>query len=381
LFRDLRAAETRLTETTCRRTDLERQLGTAPTRDIADLTARIAIQVQLEASARADLRAVSEELDTAVRGFQIETGIDGPTTTETVRITFDLDEIPPPDILRRAASPEPPARTSGMTDTEVRTALRSFPRMLELYDRTGIALTITPPPYIARGGTLWEAATHDTPKTHIYYRPAYTATIATFATTRTLDEQGGQSELLRFFATATDEVIHRKMPVQGFAFSPTDFGERKISLGFDDRGRLIRFEQSGKSSVVGATAAVADAVQTARDEYATTLARIAEIQDTQRQLQQSDVITEIDRLRKQRDLLDARLELAGTRGSYDLLLERKRIDAELAAIQGRRALADERDATSLGQEVGELRTRLDQLARDLEEIKHRSEQSPPVRGR
>ncbi|MEZ4302845.1 MAG: hypothetical protein R3B70_48425, partial [Polyangiaceae bacterium] len=132
---------------------------------------------------------------------------------------------------------------------------------------------------------------------------------------------------------------------------------------------------------VGATAAVADAVQTARDEYATTLARIAEIQDTQRQLQQSDVITEIDRLRKQRDLLDARLELAGTRGSYDLLLERKRIDAELAAIQGRRALADERDATSLGQEVGELRTRLDQLARDLEEIKHRSEQSPPVRGR
>lgn len=377
LWLDRRDAETRLQERTCRRIELERQVERTSGGDQVEARSRLAAQIQLEAAARTDLRTASEELDTAVRGFQIETGIDGPTRTEVVRMTFDLDEIPPPDMLRAATAPDPATRVTGMRDTQVREALKSFPRMLDLFDRTGIALTLTPAPYIARGGTVWESGSQEEPTTHIYYRPAYTAHLSTYATRRTADEQGGEQDLLQLFSVVSDEVIHPKMPVQGLAFQPAAFAERRISLGFDDKGRLVRFEQAGKSSVVGASAAAADAVRTVRDEYAATLSRIAEIQDTQRQIDQNDVLTEIDRLRKQRELLDARLELSGTRGNYDLLLERKRIDAELAVVQGRRALADEQDSSSVSVEVAELRRKLDQLARDVEELKHRSDTTTP----
>lgn len=377
LWLDRRDAEGRLQERTCRRIELEQKVERAAAGDLGEARAKLYSQIQLETAARTDLRTASEELDTAVRAFQLETGIDGPTRTEVVRMTFDLNDIPSPDMLAGAVSPDPTTRVAGMTDTQVRAALASFPRMLELYDRTGIALTLTPAPYIARGGTVWEVAEPGERKTHIYYRAAYTALLTTYATSRTSDEQGGEQELLRFFSVVSDEVIHPKMPVQGIAFEPAAFAERKISLGFDDKGRLVRYEQTGKSSVVGATATAADALRTARDEYASTLSQIAEIQDTKRRLDQNDVLTEIDRLRKQRELLDARLELSGTRGSYDLLLERKRIDAELAAIQARRSLAGERDAGTVSQEVGELRAKLDQLARDLEEIRHRTEATTP----
>ncbi|MBK8254424.1 MAG: hypothetical protein IPK82_17360 [Polyangiaceae bacterium] len=381
LWQERRDVEGRLTDRTCRRTEVEHQLERTTGTNADDLKSRLAVLIDLENAARRDLRTASEELDAAVRAFQLETGIDGPTRTETVRMTFDLNEIPPPDILRRAARPEPPERRFGMTDTETRAALQAYPRVLELFDRTGMALTITPPPYIARGGTLWEGSPTGEVKTHIYYRPAYTAVLTTYATQRAIDEQGGETELLRFFSVTSDEVIHPKMPVLGFAFDPVDFGERKISLGFDEKGRLVRFEQSGKSSALNASGAAADAVRNARDEYAATLSRIAEIQNTERQLQQNDVITEIDRLKKQRELLDARLELSGTRGNYDLLLERKRLDAQLAVIQGRRALAGEQNGASVSQEITELRSKLEQLARDLEDLKHRDGGRPITGGR
>lgn len=381
LWQERRDAEGRLQERICRRIDLERQVERAPSRDLPELQARLDTQVLLERAARVDLRAASEELDAAVRAFQLETGIDSPPQTEAVRMTFELDEIPSPDMLRGALTPDATTRVTGMTPTQVRAALKAYPRMLELYDRTGIALTLTPAPYIARGGTVWEPGAPDAPKTHIYYRPAYTAVLTTFSTVRVADEQGGEQELLRFFSAVTDEIIHPKMPVQGLAFEPADFAERRISLGFDDKGRLSWFEQSGKASVVGATTAAAEAVRTVRDEYAYTLSQIAQIQETRRQLDSNDVLNEIDRLRKQRDLLDARLELSGTRGSYDLLLERRRIEAELAVAQGRNALDAEKGAASsatVSQEVAELRRKLDQLQRDMEELKHRQESQTPT---
>ncbi len=372
LWSDRRDAEALLGERTCRRAELERTAERATGKELEEVRGRLAMQRDLESAARVDLRTASDELDVAVRSFQLETGIDAPTRTEVVRVTLDLDEIPPPDMLHRAVAPEAPSRVSGMLDSDVRTALRSFPRMLDLYDRTGIALTLTPPPYAARGATVWSGDAPDTPKTRIYYRPSYTAVLTTYATSRAPDAQGGEQELLRAFAVASDEVIHPKMPVLGFAFEPAAFAERKMSLGFDDHGRLVHFEQAGKSSVVGATTAAVDALQSARAEYATTLERIADIQDTRRRLETNDLVSQIDVLQKQRTLLDERLELAGTRNNYDLLLEKKRLDAQLGVIQGRRSLSDSKSDPAISEEVAQLRAKLDQLARDVDALQHRN---------
>ena len=371
LWIERRDAEALLGERTCRRAELERTAERATGKDLEDARTRLSLLRELESAARVDLRTATDELDVAVRDFQLEAGIDAPTRTEVVRVTFDLDEIPPPDMLHRAVTPDPPSRVSGMVDSDVRTALRSFPRMLDLYDRTGIALTLTPPPYAARGATVWSGDPPDQPKTRIYYRPSYTAVLTTHATTRAADPQGGEQELLRVFAVASDEVIHPKMPVLGFAFEPAAFAERKIAVGFDDRGRLVHFEQAGRSSVVGATNAAVDAIQAVRNEYGTTLERLADIQDTKRRLEQNDIVTQIDLLQKQRTLLDARLELSGTRSNYDLLLEKKRLDAELGVAQGRRALSDPGDSSQVSEEVARLSARLDQLARAVDALQHR----------
>lgn len=372
LWLDRRDLEGLVEERSCRRAELERAADRATVREIDDLRAKIALARELETTARADLRVASEAVDAAVRDFQLATGIDSAPRTEVVRMTFELDEIPPPDMLHWAVTPQPPARTAGMTDADVRAALRSFPRMLDLYDRTGIALALTPPPYIARGATVWSGDPPDAPKTRVYYRPSYTAVLSTFATSRTRDPQGGEQELLRLFSVASDDVIHPKMPVQGFAFEPADFAERKMSIAFDAKGRLTRFEQSGKSSALGASTAAVDALQAARDEYSATLGRIGEIQDTKRKLETNDLVTKIDLLQKQRQLVEERLELAGARNNFDLLLEKKRIDAEIGVVQGRAALDNDKDAATVSGEVAELRAKLDQLARAVEALQRSS---------
>ncbi len=240
-----------LLERSCKRAELERTAERATGKPLEDLRVRITSHRDLEYAARLDLRTASEELDLAVRRFQLETGIDGPRRTEVVRVTFDLDDIPPPDMLRRAALAEAPARVAGMADAEVRKALESFPRMLDLYDRTGIALTLTPPPYAARGGTVWSSDSTGPAPTRIYYRPSYTAVLTTYSTSRTADEQGGVQELLRLFSVASDDVVHRKMPMMGFTFAPEDFAERRVSIAFDAMGRLARFDQTGRSAAAG----------------------------------------------------------------------------------------------------------------------------------
>ena len=379
LWTTARDAESLLQERSCRRAELERSAERAAGSGLEEVRARVASQRDLEAAARMDLYLASQELDAAVRHFQLETGIDAPYRTEVVRMTLDLDEIPPPDMLRRAALAEAPARSAGMTDADVRAALKSFPRMLELYERTGIALTLTPPPYAVRGGTVWSQDSPGVAETRIYYRPSYTAVLTTYATARTIDEQGGEQELLRMSSVASDDVVHPKMPVQGFSFAPQDFADRKLGITFDDMGRLARLDQAGRSAAAGASGTAADAIRIARDEYADTLMRIAQVQDSQRLISQNDLITELDRLMRQRHLLDERLELAGTRGSYDLLLEKKRLDAELGVLQSRRYLAGEKGAPEVSADLQELRSRLDQLARELEALKRRSDQPTSAR--
>jgi hypothetical protein len=375
LWTDRRDTGARLDERLCQKAELERTAERATGKELEDVRAKLSMQALLIESARSDLRTAAEDLDAAVRTFQRDAGIDGQDRATVVRMRFELDEIPPPDGFRKAIVPDGPARVVGMTQTDVRALLKAYPRMLELYDRTGIALSLTPPPVSAQSPTIWSTDPPDAPKTRIYYRPSYTAALTTYATARTSDEQGGEQDLLRFFSVASDDVVHPKTPIIGFAFEPTSFAERKLALGFDDRGRLVKLEQSGRSSVAGAASAAAESVQIARDEYAATLAKIAEIQDTKRRLEQNDVITELDRLRKQNALLDARLELAGRRSNYDLVLEKKRIDAEVAAIQSRRALDGEKGASAVAAEVAELRGKLDQLTREMGELKNRAEET------
>lgn len=385
LWLDRRDTEALLQTRTCHRMELERTAEQSSSKDLDGVRTKLAMALQLEAAARADLRAVSDELDLAVRDFQLKTGIDSPARTEVVRMTFDLDDIPPPDMLTRAVSPEPqkPGSASrtpvvGMTESEVRKALESFPRMLELYSRTGIALTLTPPPYIVRGATVWTTQEPSAEgNTRIYYRPSYTAVLSTYSMSRSSDAEGGTQELLKLFAVASDDVVHRKMPTLGFSFQPTDFAERKIALSFDDKGRLTKLEQSGKSSLAGASSAAAESFIAARDQYTTTLSRIAEIQDTKRKLQQNDLLTELDRVQKQRDLVNARLELEGTRSNYDLLLEKKRLDAQLGVLQGRNdSGGGSTDNSAVSQEVADLRAKLDQLARAVDALQHRPTTTP-----
>jgi len=381
LWAERRDAEQLLQDRICRRGELERAAERADTLDLAGAAARLAVQIELEAAARIDLQAASDELDQAVRDFQRDSGIDGPTRTEVVRMTFDLDEIPPPDVLAAAVTPVAPGRSAGMASTTVRAALKAYPRLLELYDRTGIALTLTPPPVAVRGGTVWGDDTATDNRTRIYYRPSYTAALTTYGTLRAADEQGGEQEVLRLFGVTSDDVVHPKMPLLGFAFEPAEFAERQLALAFDEKGRLVRFDQAGKSSLAGASTAAAEAVQTARDQYTETLARVVDIQTLNRRLEQNEAITKLDRLERQRALLDTRMELAGQRSTYDLVLEKRRLDAELGVILSRSAVGGEKDAASVSAEVAELRSKLDQLTREMEQLKRNAREIRPDFGK
>ena len=80
---------------------------------------------------------------------------------------------------------------------------------------------------------------------------------------------------------------------------------------------------------------------------------------------------QIDKVQKQRELLDARVSLEGDLGTKDLTLQKQRLDAELAALQARASLEVQRGAIAEQARVDDLKARLDQLAAEINNIKVR----------
>jgi hypothetical protein len=143
------------------------------------------------------------------------------------------------------------------------------------------------------------------------------------------------------------------------------FGDGKVAMTFD-KGRPLRLERSGTSSAASLAAAVSDAARNAQEQYAESLAKIVEIQKSKREIELSDVNTQIEKAKKQKDLLEAKLAAADGAQSFEMLLEQKRLDTELSLLRAEAGLQAAQDAADQRLEIEAIKVKVEQLKAQID---------------
>jgi len=133
-----------------------------------------------------------------------------------------------------------------------------------------------------------------------------------------------------------------------------------------DKGRPLKFERSGTSSAAALTAAVSDAARNAQQQYAESLTKIVEIQKSKREIELNDVNADIEKAKKEKDLLEAKLAATGGSQSFEMLLEQKRLDTELGLLRAEASLQAAQDTADQRLEIEMMKVQIDQLKTQMD---------------
>lgn len=258
------------------------------------------VNVLLDAEQK-DAATATTALEESIKAFDKKNHIGSETTQQKLHFVFDLEQIAPPDLLAAASD-------AGMAEEDVRGALKNYKELAAFYDATGAVLTLTPKP--KRSDAQTDGATANGGKATVYYRQSYKAVLGTYVTVDVPQPQGKPpSRLLRFSAAQINDVVNPQAPLSVLVFSPSDFVERSLSVTFDESGKLVKVQQGGKSE--GAAAATAlESLSDVTTKFSGALSTLSTIQSTQRTINQDATLDEIDRLQKQKLLLEAQKALA-----------------------------------------------------------------------
>ena len=143
------------------------------------------------------------------------------------------------------------------------------------------------------------------------------------------------------------------------------FSDGKVAMIFD-KGRPLKFERSGTSSAAALASAVSDAARIAQQQYAESLTKIVEVQKSKREIELNDVNTEIEKAKKQKDLLEAKLAAAGGAQSFEMMLEQRRLDTELSVLRAEASLQAAQDTADQRLEIEVMKVQIDQLKTQMD---------------
>lgn len=168
-------------------------------------------------------------------------------------------------------------------------------------------------------------------------------------------------------------VLHPKTALASMAFSPKAFGSNKLALTFAPAGVPSTISLTSSSSTAAWTGALADGLKAVRTEYVATLEGLVTAEEKKRALETADLTTELEKLTKQKSILDQSLSLQAGRASYDTLLEKQKLESDLALLQtqlnldvAKSTLEFKRDTQILAAEVARLMQEIEILKRRVE---------------
>ncbi|WP_437940507.1 hypothetical protein [Sorangium sp. So ce341] len=316
------------------RMDERRTLEAKVTREakgeLEGLKTRLGLVTAALDAGMAERARVTASLDGLVQKFMKQQGLDGREYELTIKKQFELADLPLAGSFH-----------DGMTEGEARTALANHGAMLDLFDVAGIVITVDAAPKVSSFG---ENAASGDDTARIHYRRARAAQVSTYGLgPSVVNVSSGEDPktVVRLQDTRIEHVVEPSAPVLTFSFEPEEFAERKLELAFDERGQPVKVGRSGSSAVAGATGAVAGGIAQARNEYADTLDKMSKNEEAKRKLAQAEVTAEIERLNKQKDLVNARLDLTGAQANAEAIAEKRRIDAQIELLKSQKLLAQE----------------------------------------
>lgn len=308
--------------------------ASAPKGEIDVLKGQLALILSAIENATAERTRIVSALDTLIQKFEKTAHLDGREYEQTFKTVLDLDKLPATGVV-----------TDGMDSVNVANALSKHAEMKALFDAASIVVTADAPPLAASLGQ--QSPSEGDSSAQIYYRKAYLSKITTFGVGPTIVgiSPGEDPKLvMRRQDEKIETVVGPKSAILSFSFEPEQFAERKLELAFDERGQPLKVVRSDTSVIAGATGAIASGVTQVRDQYADTLDKLGAIDDAKRKLQQADITAEIERLKNEKALIDARLELTGAQANGEAIAEKKRIDAQIELLKSQKALAQERSS-------------------------------------
>ncbi|MDI1436355.1 hypothetical protein [Polyangium sorediatum] len=288
--------------------EVEDRIGAADAKELAALESKRAM---LDASLRAALdehKEVRAAFEARLQAFAEEQRFAPASITRDVVRVFDVAEIP-----EEATLPE------GTKSADVPAKLAQHPAMRELWNATRIAIALTPdrgaPPKKPKGA----APAEEEAEGRVFYRPSRAATLRLLSQGKVADPEeariGESYEGIRIVDARIIDVMDPREPAATISFDPAAFAKRRLALGFDTKGRLVRLEQSSASTFPSATGAVADGLASASGALG--FASMVDGAATEETLSTVDTLVRLERLRRQKQTLDVQIQALETQKAIE----------------------------------------------------------------
>lgn len=327
------------------RLELELQLETTEEANLPKLKARIQATKAAIKSTQAELAGRQARFAALLQAWVADKKLGVDTEVAEFATVLQLDELP-----RSAAE------------------LGQFQKANEFFDQTGL-LVSTLAVGVRASTPTQEVPTKDKNAVRIHYRQSEPRRFRVEAST----EPSPAIASLKLLNESLADVIVPNAPTQFVDFESSAWAQRKLALSFDDRGRPVHLERTGTSAGAAVAVAVSDATRAVRDEYAAGLAKVAEVQATGQKLQLGAVNTQIDELKKKKELLDARLAVEGSTQNFQTLLEQQQLQAEIGLLQARQTQDSVSGSATQRLEIESLKLQLEQLKAQIEILKAQQE--------
>lgn len=359
----------------------EGQLKDATGQALKDLQSRLeTYRTQLTQHAK-DRMAFLGVVTSESNRLKTQNKIDPAAKFTTHTLTFEIDEL----LTGRDVS-------TNTTKAAIETLIQDLPAAKRLFEKTGVVIELDPVPdgYEAtqfstgssdpsnkkycnltlRHGDSGRttAVNHCSSKLVFYRRPIYTL-VRLYA----LDKDQAKVEPLN---QASLPIIREESPHEFVKFNAQRWAKGSLKVTFDAKGVPTSVDWMAESSAAAVTGALATAIAAARDEYATTVNKLVEIKEARDKLdpeEQSELDKTLEKLKKEKELLDAQLALQGAQATFDSTLAQQTAAAELALVQSEIGVVAAAEARANQLAVLRLEAEVARVNKELELLKAKIE--------
>lgn len=313
----------------------------------------------------ARLATVREVIATNVSKLTAELGVTAKDTVIKTESVIDLVQLPANSVL---------AGNLGSV-TAARNALANYPEMQRLLDSVRVIITLDEAdasgnaPMAAATTSIWKssacpdgAASEDC--VHIFTRAPRPRVLRLYVPT---GDSASKPFALREARLLS--LISSNDPIVDVPLSTKALGQHSIALGFGRPGTLTSFEQTSTAGLATATAGMAAALSSAREEFNAGLKAAQTSQATIDAIQAEARTNQIKQLQDQKTMIDAQIAVQGATANKDLVAQKQQIDAQIALLSSQQALTTAQQSAAASTEVATLRAEIQRLQAQLDLLK------------
>ncbi|MCL4836721.1 MAG: hypothetical protein KJ058_01985, partial [Thermoanaerobaculia bacterium] len=183
----------------------------------------------------------------------------------------------------------------------------------------------------------------------------------------------GEGDRPKLGAAQTLLALHPHSKPRGLSLELKAMNKGSVALSFSSLGVPSTVKVSTSSSAAGWAGAIAEGTKTLRDEYKATVEALVAIQEKQRELDLSDLSDELARLKKEKELLDQSIAVEVAEGSYDSLVNRQKLENDLALLESQLRLKIAQETLDLRAATQTIAAELARVLQELELVKKRLE--------